>query len=76
MALTSEVCVNILLYTAVNSCVRFHEDKLPQLSLLVKINYPSLSDKAMKVLFRFVITYLSKTGFSAVAVMKTNTYHG
>jgi hypothetical protein len=35
----------------------FHADKLPQFLLLVKIDYPSLSGKAVKVLLPFVTTY-------------------
>jgi len=33
-------------------------DKLPQFWLLVKSDYPSLSDKAVKVLLPFVITFM------------------
>jgi hypothetical protein len=49
----------------------FKEKKSPQFWLLVKEKYPSLSDKAVKILLPFVTTYLGETGFSAVAVMKT-----
>jgi len=34
-------------------------------------DYPSLSDKAIKVQIYFVTMYLCEMGFSAVAVMKT-----
>jgi hypothetical protein len=37
-------------------------DKSSQFWLLVKNGYPSLSDKAIKVLFPFVTTYQYKTG--------------
>jgi hypothetical protein len=39
--------------------------------MLVKNNYLSLSDKAKGALLLFVTTYLCKTWFSTVAVMKT-----
>jgi hypothetical protein len=41
-----------------------------QIWLLVKGDCPSLSDREIWVLLPFVITYLYKTGFFAVAVMK------
>jgi hypothetical protein len=50
--------------------------KLMQLWLLVKNNYPSLSDKAINVFLPFVTTYLCKTGLSAAAaVMRTKQAH-
>jgi hypothetical protein len=49
----------------------FDGDKLTQFWLVVKHEYPSLSDKAVKVLLPFATMYFYKTGFSAVAVMKT-----
>jgi hypothetical protein len=48
----------------------FNDDKLPQFQLLVKNDYPSLSDKAIKASLPFVITYFCETGFSAGAVKK------
>jgi hypothetical protein len=48
----------------------FDADKFPQLSLLAKTDYLSLSDKAIKALLPFVITYLWNTGFSFVSVME------
>jgi hypothetical protein len=38
--------------------------------LFVEDDYPSLSDRAVKVLLPFVTTYLGGNEFSAVAVMK------
>jgi hypothetical protein len=49
----------------------FDADKLPQFWLLVKNECQNLSDKALKVFLPSVATYLCKTGFSAVAFMKT-----
>jgi hypothetical protein len=36
--------------------------------LLVKNDYPSLSDKAIKVLLHFVTTYLYETAFSSLSL--------
>jgi hypothetical protein len=49
----------------------FGAGKLLQFWLLVKNNYPSLSEKQVKVLLHFVTTYLHETPFSAVSVKKT-----
>jgi hypothetical protein len=51
----------------------FDADKLSQFQLLVRIDYSSLSDKAVRFLLHFVATYLCETGFSALAVMKTKS---
>jgi hypothetical protein len=45
--------------------------KLTELWLLVKSDYPGLSDKIMKVLLNFVTT--QENGFYAVAVVVMNT---
>jgi len=49
----------------------FDADKFTQIWLLVRDDYPSLSDRAVKVLLPSVTTYMCETGFSAVAVMRT-----
>jgi hypothetical protein len=46
-------------------------DKLPQFWLLANNDFPSLSDKAINVLFPFVTTFLCETCFSLVAAMET-----
>jgi hypothetical protein len=48
----------------------FDADKFTQIWLLVRDDYPSLSDRAVKILLPSVTTYMCETGFSAVAVMK------
>jgi hypothetical protein len=50
----------------------FVADKIPHFLLLVNKDYPSLSDKEIKDLLLLVATYLCKTVFSSVAVMKKN----
>jgi len=55
-------------------CDMLDADKDPQFWLLLKNDYPSLSDKVMKVLLPFVTTYMCETEFpaaaAAAAVMK------
>jgi len=48
----------------------FDANRLPQFRLLVKNDYPSFSDNAIKVLLPYVTLYLCENRLSAVAVMK------
>jgi hypothetical protein len=48
-----------LLYTSLKDI--FDEDKIAQFWLLVKNDYPTLSDTTVKVLFSFVTANLSET---------------
>jgi hypothetical protein len=50
---------------------KFDTDELPQFWLLMKNDYPRLSDKVIKVLLLFVTKNLWESVFSAVALMKT-----
>ena len=43
----------------------------PHFRLSVKNEYPSLSEKAMKILIQFSTTYLCEKTFSSVTVIKT-----
>ena len=43
----------------------------PHFWLSVKNEYPSLSEKAMKILIQFSTTYLCEKTFSSVTVIKT-----
>lgn len=49
---------------------RFSECSLTDFWIGVANDYPSLSNKAMKILLPFATTYLSETGFSTLATMK------
>lgn len=53
-------------------CTKFSLYLKMLVSVLVKKDYPILSDKAINALLPFVTTYVCETVFSVVAVLETN----
>lgn len=47
------------------------ENNIVTFWLRVKDDFPTLTNKALEILLPFVTSYLCKTGFSTVAVLKT-----